>query len=156
MCCYNLPLGVATCSTISASGDLVPTSYVAACMTGRPDVRCLVDGASRQLSASEALAQVGLDPIEFGPKEALAVANAASVAASLAAVTLFDAGLAILLTQIVTGMAAEAMTGRLESFDPIVHELCLPHRGNIEVLTRIRDSDKIVRFFFYHDSTVKC
>jgi phenylalanine ammonia-lyase len=123
-------------------------------MTGRPDAQCLVDGGSRQLPANEALVRAGIQPIEFGPKEALAVANAASVAASLAAVTLFDAGLAVLLTEIVTGMAAEAMTGRLESFDPIVHDLCLPHRGNIEVTTRTRDSDKITLFFFEY-STIK-
>ena len=121
--------------SISASGDLVTTSYVAACMTGRSDVQCTVDNGTRQLPASKALAQAGLQPIEFGPKEALAVANAASVAASLGAVTLFDAGLAVLLTEAVTGMAAEAMTGRLESFDPIVHDVCLPHRGNIEVMS---------------------
>ena len=85
------------------------------------------------MSAVEALSRAGLKPIEFGPKEALAIANAASVAASLSAITLFDAGLAILLTQAVTGLAAEAMTGRLESFDKTVHNVCLPHKGNIEV-----------------------
>jgi histidine ammonia-lyase len=102
-------------------------------MSGRKDALCVVDGGTRQMTAPEALAQAGLKPFEFGPKEALAIANAASVAASLAAITLFDAGLAVLLTELVTGMAAEVMTGRLESFDKIVHDTCLPHRGNIEV-----------------------
>ena len=74
-------------------------------------------------------ARAGLKPIEFGPKEALAIANAAS----LSAINLFDTGLAILLTQAVTGLAAEAMTGRLESFDKTVHDVCLPHTGNIQV-----------------------
>ena len=85
------------------------------------------------MSAVDALSRAGLKPIEFGPKEALAIANAASVAASLSAINLFDTGLAILLTQAVTGLAAEAMTGRLESFDKTVHDVCLPHTGNIQV-----------------------
>jgi phenylalanine ammonia-lyase len=123
--------------SVSASGDLAPTSYVAACMSGREDVDVIV-GGTRQMSAPEAFAEVGLKAVAFGPKEALAVVNASSVGASLAAVTLFDAGLAMLLTQVVTALTAEALKGRVEAFQETVHDVCLPHRGNAEVARHIR------------------
>ncbi|KAK2171445.1 hypothetical protein NP493_1065g01026 [Ridgeia piscesae] len=56
--------------SVSASGDLMPTSYIAACMMGRPDAQVTVDGA--ETTAPAALEQARLRPVEFQAKEALA------------------------------------------------------------------------------------
>lgn len=134
---YDIVPVVPLRGSISASGDLCPTSYVAAVMAGRPDAVAIVSSV-RQVTAPAALAEVGLKPIVWGPKEALAVVNAASVAASWAAVSLFDTGVSILLTQAVTALMAEALMGRLESFYATIHDTCLPHPGNIEVAANVR------------------
>ena len=89
--------------SVSASGDIMPTSYIAACMMGRPDARVVVHGV--ETTAPVALNAAGLNPVEFQAKEALAVLNAASFASSLGACVLFDANVAILLTQVTTALA---------------------------------------------------
>ncbi|KAK2165277.1 hypothetical protein NP493_1373g00024 [Ridgeia piscesae] len=121
--------------SVSASGDLMPTSYIAACMMGRPDAKVTADGV--ETTAPAALEQVRLRPVEFQAKEALAVINAASFASSLGACVLFDANAAILLTQVATALAVESLEGRVESFHPTIG-LCVPHAGLQEVSTNLR------------------
>ena len=60
--------------TVSASGDLLPLSYVAACMSGREDARVLHRGQAT--TVSHAFKEENLSFIEFQAKEALAVINA--------------------------------------------------------------------------------
>ncbi len=84
--------------SVSASGDLMPQSYIAAAMQGRPDAKVVKDG--KTMFAPEALAQAGLEPITFQAKEALGVVNSSSVAASLASSVLYEANKAALLTQV--------------------------------------------------------
>ena len=122
--------------SVSASGDLMPTSYLAAAMMGRQDINVIASG--KLTPASDALREAKLSPITFQSKEALAVVNSASVAASLASCVLFDANIAVLLTQVATAMTAEAMNGHIESFHPTVHK-CLYHPGQSEVALNIRN-----------------
>ena len=120
--------------SISASGDLMPTSYICAVMMGRPDTKALYNGDI--LPAPEALKAAGLQPIVFQAKEALATLNSASFASSVGARVLFDGSVAILLTQVATALSVESLLGRTESFHPTVHE-CLHHKGNKEVAENI-------------------
>jgi histidine ammonia-lyase/phenylalanine ammonia-lyase len=62
-----------------ASGDLVPLSYVGRALTGETDV--LHDGRSRD--AGDALADVGLVPLELEAKEGLALVNGTSFMSAL-------------------------------------------------------------------------
>ena len=129
--------------SVSASGDLMPTSYIAACMMGRPDARVVVHGV--ETTAPVALNAAGLNPVEFQAKEALAVLNAASFASSLGACVLFDANVAILLTQVTTALAVESLVGRVESFHPTIGR-CMPHPGLQEVasnLTKLLDGSRL-------------
>ena len=131
--------------TVSASGDLLPLSYVAACMSGREDAQVMHRGQAT--TVSHAFKEENLSFVEFQAKEALAVINAASCAASLAGRVLFDTGIALLLTQAVTAMSVECMRGRTESFHPTVHD-CLYHSGNQEVAANLRsllDESKLAR-----------
>ena len=138
--------------SVSASGDLMPTSYLAACMMGRDVIKVIASG--KPMSAPEALKQANLTPLEFQSKEALAVVNSASVAASLASNILFDANIAALLTQIATAMTCEAMNGHVESFHPTVHT-CLMHPGQSEVARNIRSLLKNSKFVI-QDLEIHC
>ncbi|KAI0222402.1 Phenylalanine aminomutase (L-beta-phenylalanine forming), partial [Lamellibrachia satsuma] len=129
--------------SVSASGDLMPTSYIAACMMGRPDARVVVDGV--ETAAPAALERARLCPVEFQAKEALAIINAASFASSLGACVLFDANVAVLLTQVATALAVESLEGRVESFHPTIGR-CMPHVGLREVasnLTTLLDGSRL-------------
>ena len=121
--------------SISASGDLVPTSYIAAVMMGEPDTKARYQG--KILNAPEAMKEAGLTPIIFEAKEALALINSSSFAATLASCVLFDTNVAVLLTQLSAAMSTEALMGRLETFSPILHE-CMPHDGQREVAANLR------------------
>ena len=121
--------------SISASGDLVPTSYIAAAMMSKPETRVLYQG--ELLDAPEAMKKAEITPLIFEAKEALAVINSSSFAATLASCVLFDTNVAVLLTQLTSAMSTEALTGRLETFNPILHE-CMPHDGQREVAANLR------------------
>ena len=121
--------------SVSASGDLMPTSYIAASMMGREDIMVEVKGQEK--SAADALREAFMEPITFQAKEALATINASSFASALAACVLFEANAAALLTQAATAMSVEAMCGSTETFHPLVHQ-CLPHSGQQEVAANIR------------------
>ena len=121
--------------SISASGDLMPTSYIAACLEGRST--CKVNVKGMDTIAPVALEEAGLSPVVFTGKDALGVINASSFSATLAAEILYKGNIAILLTQAVVALTVEALQGRLESFHPLVHQKCLPHVGQQEVASNI-------------------
>ncbi|XP_013393780.1 phenylalanine ammonia-lyase 2-like [Lingula anatina] len=116
--------------SVSASGDLMPLGYIAAAMIGREDINVMVRG--QIMPCPVALKEANLEPLVMGPKEGLAIINATSFAAGTAAQTIYEANIAVLLTQICTGLAVEALQGKLESFHP-VHHTCLQHVGLKEV-----------------------
>lgn len=116
--------------SISASGDLIPLSYIAAVMIGREDLKVSKDG--KTMFCPEALTEAGIQPLIFGPKEGLGMINACSFTAGFSAPVLYDANLLLLLTQICTGLSIEALEGTTESFHPLIHE-CLPHIDQKEV-----------------------
>ena len=121
--------------SISASGDLMPTSYIAACLEGRSNCKVNVKGVDA--IAPVALKEAGLSPVVLSGKDALGIINASSFAAVLASEVLYKGNIAIFLTQAVVAMTVEALQGRLESFHPLIHQKCLPHVGQQEVASNI-------------------
>lgn len=84
--------------SVSASGDLMPTSYIAAAMMASENSKVELNG--EVISSADGLKTVGLEPVVFRAKEALAVVNAASFAATLGGCVLYDANIAAVLTQV--------------------------------------------------------
>ncbi|KAH8797158.1 L-Aspartase-like protein, partial [Xylogone sp. PMI_703] len=126
--------------SISASGDLSPLSYIAGVLEGNPKLSVWIgseEGSSRTLiSADQALQRLGLDPISFGPKEALGMINGTAVSAAVGALALHEAQQLAILSQVLTTMSVEALAGTAESFDPFLAGV-RPHRGQTEAAHHI-------------------
>jgi len=126
--------------SISASGDLIPLSYVAGTLQGSPGVEVYVnDGADgrKRVTADVALCNSLLSPLQLGPKEGLAIVNGTAVSAGVGSLALHDAHSLIILSQILTAMGVESLRGSNESFEPFFSK-CRPHAGQAEAARNIR------------------
>ncbi len=118
---------VAELGSIGASGDLVPLATIARAITGQATA-CQVAIGDRVLDSHVALAELGLEPLELLPKEALAIVNGTSFSAGIAANCVHSAREYLALAMTTHGMMIQALLGHEEPFLPFVHE-CKPHPG---------------------------
>ena len=105
--------------SISASGDLSPSAYIAGCVQGKPSVSVHVGRNHSFMTADQAIADANLRPMPLEAKEGLAIVNGTAFSSSISALLMWDAlGLSV-LPQVLTTMSVEALAGRAESFDPL-------------------------------------
>lgn len=77
--------------SISASGDLIPTCYIVTLLNGHQNSKAYLPNKDELVPASEALSYANVKPIEFYPKEALAIVNGTPASTSLASINICEA-----------------------------------------------------------------
>ncbi|RAL14782.1 aromatic amino acid ammonia-lyase [Aspergillus homomorphus CBS 101889] len=122
--------------SVSASGDLMPLSYIAGAVEGSPDIYVQVANADpsippQVMSAHDALAAAGIPRRVMGPKEGLGLVNGTACSAALASLALHESHQLAITTQALGAMGVEAMMGTAESFHPFI-SATRPHPGQIE------------------------
>ncbi|KAJ3776707.1 L-Aspartase-like protein [Lentinula raphanica] len=136
--------------SISASGDLGPLAYISSILTGDSDTFAWYgEGEDRKIyDAATLLEKLGLEPIELIAKEGLALVNGTAASAAVSALAIHDCHVLALASQVLGAYAVEAIKGSQEPFQPFLHELSRPHKGQIEVAVNIRHilkSSKLAR-----------
>jgi histidine ammonia-lyase len=105
--------------SVGASGDLAPLAHLIAALMGygRIDVR------RDPMPAGAALQQIGLEPLQLGPKEGLALINGTQASTALALDALFN-GERVFAAAIAAGaMSVDALKGSAKPFDPRISTL---------------------------------
>lgn len=120
--------------SVAASGDLAPLAHLAAGLCG---VGEMVVATGERLPAAAALSSVGLEPIQLGPKEGLALVNGTQFSTAYALAALFDTDIAFRSALVTGALSTEAAKGSDTPFDPRIHAL-RPHRGQIETAAALR------------------
>jgi histidine ammonia-lyase len=120
--------------SVGASGDLAPLAHMTSVMIGVGEAFA----NAKRLPASEALATAGLEPIELGAKEGLALLNGTQFSTACAMAGLFEAEL-LFKTALVSGaLSTDAARGSDTPFDPRIHQL-RRHDGQVAVAKTLRD-----------------
>jgi histidine ammonia-lyase len=133
MLARNLLPAVPVQGSVGASGDLAPLAHLAAAMIGAGEITV----SGRSVPAARALAEAGLEPLQLGPKEGLALLNGTQFSTAYALAALFEID-AVFQAAIVTGaLSTEAAKGSDTPFDVRIHML-RGHRGQIETAAAIR------------------
>jgi histidine ammonia-lyase len=119
--------------SVGASGDLAPLAHMTSVMIGVGEAFA----GNKRLPAVEALATVGLKPIELGPKEGLALLNGTQFSTACALAGLFEAEL-LFRTAVVSGaLSTDAARGSDTPFDARIHQL-RKHDGQIAVASALQ------------------
>ncbi|HKE23149.1 MAG TPA: aromatic amino acid ammonia-lyase [Bryobacteraceae bacterium] len=119
--------------SVGASGDLMPSAYIARVLVGLGEV----EFEGRRVPALDALQSSGLKPIRFASKEALALINGTTVMTAVAALLWEDAFRVLRALASAVALAIEATRSPALPFEPWVHEL-KGHPGQIALAAHMR------------------
>ena len=114
--------------SLGASGDLAPLAHLTLPLIGRGEI--WLDG---ELTKAESLKEkFGWNPIHLKAKEGLALLNGTQFMSAYSVWCLVHAYRIIELANIIGAISLDAFEGRIEPFDPLVHEI-RPHKGQVKI-----------------------
>ena len=120
--------------SVGASGDLAPLAHLIAALMGKGRI----DVRGEILAADAALKKLGMQPLQLGPKEGLALINGTQASTAIALDALF-AGERVFGTAIGAGaLSVDALKGSVKPFDPRISEL-RGQPGQMRVAAAIRE-----------------
>ena len=120
--------------SVGASGDLAPLAHLISALMGYGRI----DVAGDILPANDALKRIGLEPLQLGPKEGLALINGTQMSTAVALDALF-LGERVFAAAIAAGaLSVDALKGSIKPFDPRISEL-RGQPGQMRVATAIHD-----------------
>ncbi len=114
--------------SVGASGDLAPLAHMSAVLLGEGEVRI----CGKIQTAAEGLKAAGLDVVELGPKEGLALLNGTQTSTALALSGLFAAENLLNYALLTGALSVDAAMGSHKPFDARIHAV-RGHHGQSEV-----------------------
>jgi len=120
--------------SVGASGDLAPLAHMTAALMGhgRTDV------AGEIMPAAAALQKLGMEPLQLGPKEGLALINGTQMSTAVALDALFS-GERVFAAAVAAGaLSVDALKGSVKPFDARLSDL-RGQPGQIRVAAALRD-----------------
>jgi histidine ammonia-lyase len=106
--------------SLGASGDLAPSAHAFLPLIGEGEV---IDAAGARLGGAQALARLGLAPLELEAKEGLALVNGTHFMASVGALLTVRVRALLDSADLAAATTVDALRGATPAFDPRVHAL---------------------------------
>jgi histidine ammonia-lyase len=105
--------------SVGSSGDLAPLAHLALVLIGEGEARV----GGKLMPGAQALARAGLDPIELGPKEGLALINGTHLMAAAGGLAVRDAQRLVETAVVAVALSLEAFKGSTVPFDERLHAI---------------------------------
>ncbi len=119
--------------SVGASGDLAPLAHFIAALLGHGRI----DISGEIMPAMEALAKLGMKPLELGPKEGLALINGTQASTAIALDASFTAERVFGAALGSGALSVDALKGSIKPFDPRI-SAARGQPGQIRVAAEIR------------------
>jgi len=120
--------------SVGASGDLAPLAHLIAALMGHGKI----DLAGTVMPAVDALKTLGMEPLQLGPKEGLALINGTQASTAIALDALFAAERVFAAAIAAGAMSIDALKGSTKPFDPRISAL-RGQPGQVRVAAAIAD-----------------
>jgi histidine ammonia-lyase len=123
--------------SVGASGDLAPLAHLFLPLIGLGQVSLKKDGHTAVRPTTEVFNAYGIEPLQLGPKEGLALINGTQFILAHAILAVERFHYCLEAADIIGAMSLEALTGTKAPFDERLHQL-RPFAGNQLVAQRLR------------------
>ena len=122
--------------SVGASGDLAQLAHLAQPLIGEGRLRAPGDPPQGR-PAGEVLAEHGIEPLEFAPKEGLSLVNGTEPMQALLAFSIHDARMLVTAADVACALSVEALLGTDRPYDERVQVL-RPHPGQLDSAANLR------------------
>ncbi|MEM7163424.1 MAG: histidine ammonia-lyase [Bacteroidota bacterium] len=134
--------------SLGASGDLAPLAHLALPLIGEGQVYF----KGQKLDSMKVLDQMGMQPLNLGAKEGLALLNGTQFMSAYGVWGTNKLRYLLKIADFIAAISLEAFDGRIDAFDPAIHEV-RKHKGQRESAQNIRyllDGSEIATTFKKH------